>query len=126
MATSLIGPPLVLSALPVAPVPRPPQPTSATFTVWLSAACTCGRATPASADAAANLPLVFKNSRRDETISDSFITPYYYKAPQTAQIFGATGPAEPQLPFGRNWYIVTYAGSDSVPVLRFGGGGGRA
>src|SRR5262249_1648940 len=48
-----------------APVPRPPQPTRAIFTTPDSPACTCGKTTPASADAAAILPVVFIMSRRD-------------------------------------------------------------
>src|SRR5438132_11030904 len=65
MATSLIGPPLVERALAAAPVPRPPQPTRATWMVFHSPACTSGRTTPARADAAAILPDCFIISRRD-------------------------------------------------------------
>src|SRR5436189_5687025 len=65
MATSLIGPFLTESASPTAPVPRPPQPTSATWMVLFSAAWTWGMATPARADAAANLPVLLINSRRE-------------------------------------------------------------
>src|SRR6266536_5036299 len=66
MATSLIGPFLTESASPTAPVPRPPQPTSATWMVLFSAAWTWGMATPAKADAAAILPVFLMNSRREE------------------------------------------------------------
>src|SRR4051812_24100777 len=65
IATSLIGPCLVASALAAAPVPRPPQPTRATRIVLSSAAWTDGTATPARADAAATWPVVFRKSRRD-------------------------------------------------------------
>src|SRR5271157_3131067 len=44
MATSLIGPLFVASALAAAPVPRPPQPTRAIWIVWFSPACTAGMA----------------------------------------------------------------------------------
>ena len=60
MATSLIGPLLVDSALAAAPVPRPPQPTSASWIVWFSPACTAGMATPVRADAATSAPGVFQ------------------------------------------------------------------
>src|SRR3954465_12332367 len=66
MATSLIGPWfLVARALSAAPVPRPPQPTSATWIVLSSPAWTAGTATPARAEVAATAPVVFRKSRRD-------------------------------------------------------------
>src|SRR4051794_28843029 len=65
MATSLIGPPLVASAFAAAPVPRPPQPTSATRIVLSSPAWTDGMATFASAEVAATVLVVLRNSRRD-------------------------------------------------------------
>src|SRR5438552_16715404 len=65
MATSLIGPFVTESASPAAPVPRPPQPTSATWMVLFSAAWTWGRATPARADTAANWPVFLLNWRRE-------------------------------------------------------------
>src|SRR6266516_3190719 len=80
MATSLIGPFLTESASPTAPVPRPPQPTSATWMVLFSAAWTWGMATPARADAAAILPVFLMNSRREVReswvwfIGDIFLT----------------------------------------------------
>ena len=48
-------------------MPRPPAPTSATFTVSSTAECTRGNATPASAEAAVTLPVVLMNSRRFES-----------------------------------------------------------
>src|SRR5262249_29406847 len=63
MATSLVGP-LVESAFSAAPVPRPPQPTSARLMVLLSPAYIRGRITLASAVAAATLPVVLIISRR--------------------------------------------------------------
>ena len=65
MATSLIGPLLVARALAAAPVPRPPQPTRATWIVLSSPAWTDGTATPARAEAAATWPVVLRKSRRD-------------------------------------------------------------
>src|SRR5580693_2407784 len=83
MATSLMGPQFVDSALPAAPVPRPPQPTRATWirsvpAAWtggmamparavVPAPWTGGMATPAKADAAARRPVFCNNSRREET-----------------------------------------------------------
>src|SRR5271170_7725406 len=65
MATSLIGPCLVLRASAAAPVPRPPQPTKATWIVLFSAACTAGITTPDRAEAVATVPVVLRKSRRD-------------------------------------------------------------
>ena len=48
-----------------APVPRPPQPTRATWMVFSSPAKTCGRVIPANVDATATPPVVFSMSRRD-------------------------------------------------------------
>src|SRR3974390_501097 len=68
MATSLIAPLLdVDSALAAAPVPRPPQPTRATWIRSVPAAWTEGMATLARADAAARRPVFCNNSRREET-----------------------------------------------------------
>ena len=68
MATSLMGPLLVVdSALAAAPVPRPPQPTRATWIRSVPAAWTEGMATLARADAAARRPVFCNNSRREET-----------------------------------------------------------
>ena len=53
IATRLIGGPLWSMAFFAAPVPRPPQPTSAILIVSLPAAWTKGMKMPASADAAA-------------------------------------------------------------------------
>src|SRR5262249_31583851 len=68
IATSLIGPLLVDRALTAAPVPRPPQPTRATWIVLFSPAWTCGIATPARADATAIWPDFFISSRRDRPL----------------------------------------------------------
>src|SRR5437660_8533905 len=48
-----------------APVPRPPQPTRATWMVCVPWAWTAGRATPVRAEAAATVLACFKRSRRD-------------------------------------------------------------
>src|SRR5262249_13959490 len=69
-ATSLIGPLLVASALAAAPVPRPPQPISATWIVLSSAACTAGIATPARAEVAATCPVVLRKSRREVDVGE--------------------------------------------------------
>src|SRR5438045_8686323 len=70
MATSLIGPIFeVANAFAAAPVPRPPQPIKASWRVLSSAAWTCGMAIPAKAEAAAIRPVVFRNSRREVTLS---------------------------------------------------------
>ena len=66
MATSLIGPFLTDRALSAAPVPRPPQPISATWIVLSSAAWTWGTTIAARAAPAAIRPVFFRNSRRDE------------------------------------------------------------
>src|SRR5437764_992308 len=67
MATSLMGPLwLVESAFVAAPVPRPPQPTKATWTMSVPAAWTEGMTMLASADAAASRPVFWNNSRREE------------------------------------------------------------
>ena len=60
----------MFSAFATAPVPRPPQPTMASWTVSPLAAWTRGMTAPASADAAAIRPEVLRNSRRvvDEDI----------------------------------------------------------
>ena len=58
-------------ALAAAPVPRPPQPTRATWIVLSSAAWTAGTATPARAEAAATWPVVLRKSRRDALGFDS-------------------------------------------------------
>ncbi len=66
MAASVMGPLLLVeSAFPAAPPPRPPQPTNATWRVLFPAAWTCGMATPARAEAAANRPVFLRNSRRE-------------------------------------------------------------
>src|SRR5437879_1132636 len=68
MATSRVGPLVVDRASPMAPVPRPPQPTRASWMVLFSAAWTLGIRTPARADAAAIWPDVFSISRRDRPL----------------------------------------------------------
>src|SRR5437588_226368 len=65
IATSLIGPFCTDSAFCAAPVPRPPQPTSAICTVLSCPACTAGIVAPASAPALSATPVPFKNSRRE-------------------------------------------------------------
>src|SRR5262245_53545959 len=65
MATSRVLPLGMARALVAAPVPRPPQPTKATWTVLFSPACTCGKVTPASAEAVATWPDFWISSRRD-------------------------------------------------------------
>src|SRR6516162_8170352 len=65
IATSLVGPLVVESAFSAAPVPRPPQPTSARLIVLLSPAYIRGSARLATAAAAAILPVVLRSSRRD-------------------------------------------------------------
>src|ERR1041385_228839 len=65
MATSFTGPPVELSALSAAPVPRPPQPIKATWMRLLPAAWTRGKVTPARAEAAAIVPVVLIKSRRE-------------------------------------------------------------
>ena len=60
MTVSLTGPPVASKALTTAPLPRPPQPISASRIVLSSAACTCGMATPAKAVPAAAVPPHFK------------------------------------------------------------------
>src|SRR5437588_6091522 len=73
-----MGPLLVERALPAAPPPRPPQPTKATWTVLFPAAWTCGMATPANAETAANRPVFLRNSRRELSRFDSsFIIKYH-------------------------------------------------
>src|SRR5262249_44007972 len=81
MAVSRVGPCRVERALATAPVPRPPQPTSAMFTTPDSPACTCGNTMPASADAAATFPVVFIMSRRERPFFLSGLrkTPYVWK-----------------------------------------------
>src|SRR5215475_6722897 len=107
MAVSRVGPCRVERALATAPVPRPPQPTSAMFTTPDSPACTCGKTMPANADAAATLPVVFIMSRRDTPFFLSVIrkAPYVYEktiAPgrQHRQILG--WKASPILAQGRD------------------------
>src|SRR5437868_6635976 len=68
MATSLVGPFLVDRASSAAPVPRPPQPTRASWMVWFSPAWTWGMAMPARAEAAAIWPDFFSRSRRDRPL----------------------------------------------------------
>src|SRR5579883_139626 len=65
MATSLVGPFLEDMASPAAPVPRPPQPTRASWIVLLSPAWTCGSTIPARAEAATTVPDCRIRSRRD-------------------------------------------------------------
>src|SRR5258707_13506326 len=64
MATSFVGPLVVESAFSAAPLPRPPQPTSARLTVLLSPAYIRGSTMFARAVAAATLPVVLRSSRR--------------------------------------------------------------
>src|SRR5947209_3994502 len=63
---------LVPSAFATAPVPRPPQPTIASCTRSLPAAWTCGRVTPASAEAATTPALALMNWRRDKRLARLF------------------------------------------------------
>ena len=65
IAWSITGSPLAANASATAPVPRPPQPTNASFVVPPPAAWQCGKATPASAEAATARPEIFRKSRRD-------------------------------------------------------------
>src|SRR4051812_3592385 len=66
MATSLTGPYRATDmAFSAAPVPRPPAPIRAAWTVLSSAAWTSGTVYPANADAAARDPVAFRTSRRD-------------------------------------------------------------
>src|SRR5947209_760604 len=64
MATSFVGPALVARAFSAAPVPRLPAPTRAMRMVSSEAAWTAGMATPASAETAATLAVVWSTSRR--------------------------------------------------------------
>src|SRR5437660_4886580 len=66
MATSLIGPILLVPmAFIAAPLPRPPQPTSATWISSLPAAWTAGTVAPVNADIAARPPVALRNCRRE-------------------------------------------------------------
>src|SRR5438067_10599172 len=66
MATSLIGPLWVVPrAFMAAPLPRPPQPTSATWISSLPAAWTAGTFVPVNADIAARPPVALRNCRRE-------------------------------------------------------------
>src|SRR2546426_1046004 len=87
MAISVIGPCLwVERALPAAPVPRPPQPTRATWTVLLPAAWTWGMATPAKGEPLAKRLVFLINSRREVTVlEDSFITCHFKTLPPRCQ-----------------------------------------
>src|SRR5580698_9129258 len=64
MATSFVGPFFTDKAFSTAPVPRPPQPTRATRTVFSSPAWTGLRVMPANAEAAATAPDRLSISRR--------------------------------------------------------------
>src|SRR5438874_13748104 len=80
MATSLVGPFGVERAFPAAPVPRPPQPTRATWIVLFSPAWTCGSATPARADAIATCPDCFIISRRDRPLFVVLLTAEFLRS----------------------------------------------
>ena len=73
MATSLIGPFWTDSALSAAPVPRPPQPTSASWIVLSSAGMDLGTTIAAKAVAAATRPVFFKNSRRERVLGVAWL-----------------------------------------------------
>src|SRR6476659_6396666 len=60
-----IGPLLVERALTAAPLPRPPQPTRATWISSLPLRWTSGSLNPERADAAATPPAACKNCRRE-------------------------------------------------------------
>src|ERR1700675_136977 len=74
MATRRVGPLGLERALAAAPVPRPPQPTRATWMVVLSPAWTCGITTLAQADATATWPGFLINSRRGRPVSVRLLT----------------------------------------------------
>src|SRR5947209_18763611 len=74
MATSLIGPSLTERAFAAAPVPRPPQPTRATWMVLFSPAYTDGIAMPARADSTVMAPDCFIISRRDKPLFVGLLT----------------------------------------------------
>src|SRR5438874_1309747 len=88
MATSLVGPVLTDMASPAAPVPRPPQPISATEMLLFSAAWTCGIIMPANADAAAILPEALNNSRRDRPRFVGELTTYLLILGKAGRISG--------------------------------------
>src|SRR5580658_1614294 len=73
MATSLIGPFLIASAFSIAPVPRPPHPTRASWIVLFSAACTWGRVIPARVETPAMRPASPRKARRDVVSLGSII-----------------------------------------------------
>src|SRR4051794_38860880 len=68
MATSLVWVTLERRASIAAPVPRPPQPTRATWVGLLLAAKTLGAARPTSALAAATWPTRLPKSRRERPV----------------------------------------------------------
>jgi len=63
------------NALAAAPLLRPPQPMSARRMVLFSAAWTKGSVVPASAEAAASLPLRDTNSRREREVEGAWDVP---------------------------------------------------
>src|SRR5438445_9092498 len=92
MATSLMGPSLTERALTAAPVPRPPQPTRATWIVLFSPACTDGSAMPAKADAAVIAPDFFIISRRDKPLFVVLLTtelPLFGKWPRNRYAYSS-------------------------------------
>src|SRR5712692_11078820 len=82
MANSLIGPILLVPiAFMAAPLPRPPQPTSATWISSLPAAWTAGTVAPVNADIAARPPVAFRNCRREVSgVSLRFMSDRYSSA----------------------------------------------
>src|SRR5437667_10114393 len=87
MAARVIGPLLLVeSALAAAPLPRPPHPIRATWTVLFPAAWTWGMATPAKAEAAAKRPVFFRNSRREVGELEISFIGVFHDVPQSVSI----------------------------------------
>ena len=84
-ATNWIGPFLTERASAAAPVPRPPQPTSATRIVLSSAAWTHGVAAETIVVAAANRPVFLRNSRRVVSLTNGWFIDHLYRVGQAVQ-----------------------------------------